>query len=238
MAMEFKTLDVENCFERLTIRVHTNFGWKLKSSQRVYDRNTRLENRNGDTYAVTETMDFTKLVFERDTEMKHYYALKDLEDEYYRCEDALKVLKTPKYSSSVTIEEWAKKASPIVKKIRRKALYFVIPALIGMAVVIAILSVIATSIDDTPLIEQIKDAGITLIFFSSVVGSIFGGCVYNKSIDSINEKALKKALADHSSEEWTELKRQYDEVHSEAETYEFLSERRAECEKEASKLVE
>ncbi|MBE6610306.1 MAG: hypothetical protein E7634_06525 [Ruminococcaceae bacterium] len=112
MAIEVKSVDVKNEYESESIRLHQDFGWTFKSSQRVFNQNTRLENRNDGTHAVTETVDFTKLVFERDTNMKNYDALKRLDEEYFTKVEYLASRGRPKYTSSISIEDWAKQEKP------------------------------------------------------------------------------------------------------------------------------
>ncbi len=89
MAMEIKTLDVKNSKEAETIEFWAQFGWVLKSSQRIYNKDSHLEQRGDSTYSVTETVDFTKLVFERDKNGPHYDEIVSLEAEYFACMNAL-----------------------------------------------------------------------------------------------------------------------------------------------------
>ena len=83
MAMEIKTLEIKNSEEQSTIEFWTQFGWQLKSSQRVYNKDSHLESRGDSTYSVTETVDFTKLVFERDKNGPNYSKIVELEKEYF-----------------------------------------------------------------------------------------------------------------------------------------------------------
>lgn len=83
MAMEIKTLDVSNEKEQETIQFWMQFGWNLKSSQRVYNKDSHLEARGDSTYSVTETVDYTRLVFERDKNGPNYQRLVTLEQEYF-----------------------------------------------------------------------------------------------------------------------------------------------------------
>ncbi len=84
MAMEIKTLEVANSDEVSTINFWQQFGWTLKSSQRVFNKNSHLEQRGNDTYSVTETVDFTKLVFERDKNGPNYAQIAALENRYFQ----------------------------------------------------------------------------------------------------------------------------------------------------------
>ncbi len=83
MAMEIKTMDVANQDEENIIRYWTQFGWNLKSSQRVYNKDSHLESSGDKTYSVTETVDYTRLVFERDKNGPHYAEIVRFENEYH-----------------------------------------------------------------------------------------------------------------------------------------------------------
>ncbi len=89
MSVEIKTLNVANSQEDSTIQQYLDFGWTLKSSQRIYNKDSHLESRGEETYSVTETTDFTKLVFERETNIPNYRILSKLEREYLITQDSL-----------------------------------------------------------------------------------------------------------------------------------------------------
>lgn len=89
MPVEVKTLNVANSQEGSTIQQYLDFGWTLKSSQRIYNKDSHLESRGEETYSVTETIDFTKLVFERETNIPNYRILSKLEREYLINQDSL-----------------------------------------------------------------------------------------------------------------------------------------------------
>lgn len=80
--MEYKTRDVNNEDEASTIEFWSRFGWTLKSSQRVYNKDTHLESSGNGLRSVTETTDFTRLVFERDKGMPNYSQIAELENRY------------------------------------------------------------------------------------------------------------------------------------------------------------
>ncbi len=82
MAIEYKTLEVANSAEIATIELWSKFGWRLKSSQRIYNKDTHFESRSDGTYSVTETINFTKLMLERDKDMPHYSELCESERKY------------------------------------------------------------------------------------------------------------------------------------------------------------
>ncbi len=124
MAMEYKTLNVKNSEEDSTIAFWTQFGWSLKSSQRVYNKDSHIETDRGtgDLCSVTETVDFTKLVFERDKSMPGYADVVRLEEEYFSAASELskfgEIKKPAKMSikSYSTIEEYAKGEKPDLRK--------------------------------------------------------------------------------------------------------------------------
>ncbi len=113
MAMEIKTLDISNDAEDTTIQLYQDFGWSLKSSQRVFNRDSHLEGGGDSVYSVTNTVDFTKLVFERDKSMPHYEEIKELEDRFFYMLDNL-----PNRNSVMpneTMEAWAQRVKPDIK---------------------------------------------------------------------------------------------------------------------------
>ena len=107
MAMEIKTLNVANENEAFVIEFWSQFRWALKSSQRVYNKDSHLDHG----WSVTETVDFTKLVFERDKNGPNYAKIKALEDEYFVIKGALpkKAPEMPVAPKGLeSIEEWAR----------------------------------------------------------------------------------------------------------------------------------
>lgn len=93
--IETKSVTVAPDYENFEIQKWAKFGWVLKSSQEIYSKDSHLESRGDAVYSVTSTTNYVKLVFQRDTEMKNYQALKSLEQEYYSLIDpAIKGLKS------------------------------------------------------------------------------------------------------------------------------------------------
>lgn len=83
MAKESKSISVLPSEEQSTIQVYQTFGWELQSSQEIFNRDSHLEkDNNGDINSVTTTTNYVKLVFCRNTEMKNYHQLVDLERRY------------------------------------------------------------------------------------------------------------------------------------------------------------
>ena len=86
MPFEYKQFDVLNENAPNIIRWMTEFGWKLKSSQRIFNRSSRPTGAvtyQNLTYIHTETEvdDFTELLFERDVNMPFYDEVCELEEE-------------------------------------------------------------------------------------------------------------------------------------------------------------
>ncbi len=85
MAFEMRTVDVVNEREEYIVNLYLSFGWTLKSSQRVYCKDTYPEfsqGTNGDLYVrnITNIVDYTKLVFERDKNLPNYHQIVALEN--------------------------------------------------------------------------------------------------------------------------------------------------------------
>lgn len=120
--MEIKLLEVQNSEEQGTIEFWAQFGWGLKSSQRVYNKDSHLETRGDTIYSVTETKDFTKLVLERDKDAPNYTKIVSLEKEYFELHPSMpeeEPKKNAKHYSS--IEEFASGETPDVRTFKQKA---------------------------------------------------------------------------------------------------------------------
>lgn len=89
MAVEIKTMDVKNEDEQSTIEFWGKFAWSLKSSQRIFNQSSHLESRSDGIYEVTNTTDYTKLVFERDKNMSNYDRITELEQQYLELSEKL-----------------------------------------------------------------------------------------------------------------------------------------------------
>ena len=118
MSIEIKTMDIANEAEELCINLYQSFGWKLKSSQRVFNQTSRpvgtiSAGNVAYVHSETETVDFTKLVFERETTMENYGKLCQLEREYFNLVDALPD-NPPAYSSDISMDEWGRCERPNV----------------------------------------------------------------------------------------------------------------------------
>lgn len=82
MAQENKSISVLPAQEQAQIDLWADFGWDLKSSQEIFNRDSHLEGRSSGTYSVTTTTNYVKLVFTRDTNMKNYNEIAAIEREF------------------------------------------------------------------------------------------------------------------------------------------------------------
>lgn len=76
--LESKSLTVSTSMENETIDYYQKFGWSLLSSQEIYNKNSV---DLGDSVETT-TVNYVKLVFQRDTSIPNYKRIKELEQTY------------------------------------------------------------------------------------------------------------------------------------------------------------
>jgi hypothetical protein len=81
-AKEIKSISVAPAAEEDTINEWQSFGWELKSSQEIKNKDSHLERRGDDLVSVTETEHYVKLTFERDPARQNYAELVSLQREY------------------------------------------------------------------------------------------------------------------------------------------------------------
>lgn len=240
MAFEIKTMDVANEAEAYFIELYGTFGWRLKSSQRVFNRTSRPVATIGNgsvnyVHTQTETVDFTKLVFERDTSMENYERLYSLESQYFALQGMMPE-KEPKYSSSIGMDEWVKDKPGIANESRSYLPAALLCSLLGFGVICIIIAVLYRE-KDASFIETFKSMW-GVVFLSPIVGLPFAFFVVPLVYYGIiNRKALKKALSDPESAEYAELERQYQKMHTEAVSYEENKARMILILAEAAKLV-
>lgn len=82
--IESKSLTVPPSLENSTIDLWQTFGWELKSTQEIFNRNTV---DLGDSTETTTT-NYIKLAFQRDTSIPNYARIKELEAEYHAILDS------------------------------------------------------------------------------------------------------------------------------------------------------
>ena len=126
MAKEIKSIDVSNSQEETYINIYQSFGWELKSSQRVFNRDSRLKSEGDSLYTETTTTDFTKLVFEREKKIQNYDKLTALETEFWR----LSKVEGPSEDPSVGLRLWTILEEPELRTKGEKILRTVIFVLI------------------------------------------------------------------------------------------------------------
>jgi len=86
--LENKSITVPPSAEQEAIDKYQLFGWVLMSSQEVFNKNTRNETRKNmmgddELWNVTETVNYVKLLFQRDMEIENYKKIKELEEKYF-----------------------------------------------------------------------------------------------------------------------------------------------------------
>lgn len=82
MSKETKSLSVIPSDEQRTIDEMQAFGWELVSSQEIATKDSHLERRGDTLYSVTESENYVKLVFNRDTSIPNYAELDALYRQY------------------------------------------------------------------------------------------------------------------------------------------------------------
>lgn len=221
MAMEIKTLDISNDAEDTTIQIYQDFGWSLKSSQRVFNRDSHLESEGDSVYSVTKTVDYTKLVFERDKSMPHYKEIKELEDRFFYLLENL-----PDRNSVMpneTMEAWATRVRPDIKTNRWGYLLCIL--FFGGALIGQVLSMMVFNSMDGFLLSPLVGVG--------------GGIVYCKVFTKISEaSAIKGAVNGKNRKARAKLEALFNPLHEasvqRAEYLEVMPRLR----KEASALVQ
>lgn len=81
--LESKSLSVSPSMEHEAIETYQKFGWELKSSQEIFNKDSHQEQHGDSIYSVTETTNYVKLVFQRDKDMPYYNEVCEIEDKYF-----------------------------------------------------------------------------------------------------------------------------------------------------------
>ena len=225
MAFEIKTMDVANAAEGYFIELYGSFGWRLKSSQRVFNKTSRPVATIGNgsvnyVHTQTETVDFTKLVFERDTSMENYERLESLESQYFALQSMMPE-EEPIIKSNVTFEEWLKHHGKDYVTTWKTTMKTFIAAAIFSMVGIVILSMILDSVPISELADYLlADSPFFNIFSLMAAGAFVGGIIsFLLSHFVYRPYAYKKAVKDPSSEGYAELENTYKRLHAEAVAY-------------------
>lgn len=80
--LESTSLSVLPNDEQEAIDTYQKFGWELKSSQEIFNKDSHNERRGDSVYNVTETTNYVKLVFQRDKDMPYYKQICEIENKY------------------------------------------------------------------------------------------------------------------------------------------------------------
>lgn len=176
MAMEVKMLEVKNSEEQSTIEFWAQFGWQLKSSQRIYNKDSHLEQRGDSVYSVTETVDFTKLILERDKCNPNYSKITRLESEYlYKLQN----LPSERPSAGKTyteMESWASSTKPDVRSKMQKVLFFLL--LFGGIALLLLLEPF-----NSTFTIALQVVGIVMMIAAFVTRSIFKKSMLKKALN-------------------------------------------------------
>ena len=225
MGFEIKTMDVANAAEGYFIELYGSFGWRLKSSQRVFSQTSRPVATIGNgsvnyVHTQTETVDFTKLVFERDTSMENYERLESLESQYFALQSMMPE-KEPIIKSDVTFEEWLKHYGKDYVTTWKATIITFIGAAIFSMVGIVILSMILDSVSISELSDYLlADSPFFNIFSIMALGAFIGGIIsFLLSYFVYRPFAYKKAVKNPTSEGYAELENIYKKLHAEAVAY-------------------
>lgn len=222
---EIRSLDVANEEEIACIEFHQNFGWKYKSSQRIYSKNTRLERWDLSVVSVTETTDFTKVVFERDRETKNYHQLVALEQEYLSLCNRIPDAPPAFHDKCATIEQWAAAAKPTIIKNR---------AGIFTVLLTAILCGSAVFYDTSVHNAEVNLSSLLMLLIPCFIISM----IVSLTFESIrNRTALRSALKAKNSKYRSELERKYLLLLDKIDEYTALVERQSQVFNAATHLV-
>ncbi len=150
MALEYKTLNADNDEADDIVNIHASFGWELQNSQRVFEQDTHLEfshydaNDNKVYDQVTETTDFTKLVFKREKNAANYDEVVSLENNYYAAIQRIEELQDDEARADKIMAEHNKKCdlrSNFSKKFHHIAMAFCIGCLLLAALASSLMNV-------------------------------------------------------------------------------------------------
>ncbi len=219
MAMEYKTLDVSNEDETDVIEYWQQFGWELKSSQRIFNRDSHLESRNDSVYSVTNTVNFTKIVLERNTNHPYYRDIVTLEREYVQLDNM--------YPQITAKEEQAKNSLNTFEKtldFRSRFVKFVQVMEIAACVIALLILEIADQNSSMP-----TAVGVPLVLISGI--GIIAACV---QISTYKKKALKNAIEHPDSKNG---KIYYSQKEAYTRAYTSLNEQRLAMERRANEIL-
>ena len=222
MALEIKSIDVENEAEDFYINLFQNFGWRLKSSQRVFNQTARpvwaisYENLTY-VHSETETVDFTKLVFERDKKMPNYRELIDLEAEFWELSDNLSLGRPYMPPNVNTMEDWGKHFEPDLRSKKEKVKIHVKHVLL-LAIVALLPVLLLNALNNIPYNDSYEGI-ITAISFWSIFAPIAVVLMWRIKVVRSKKHALKVACKPKSSSYRTALEGLYEVATSQIKLY-------------------
>lgn len=119
MSQEIKILEVDPEEESSTIELLTCFGWRLKSSQQIYSHTKTPVSAIGIENVTfiqsqTETINYVKLIFERETHIPNAAELIELEEEFWDLADDVNEKRPLPPAPLIEFEEWVKENKPSV----------------------------------------------------------------------------------------------------------------------------
>lgn len=232
MAKEIKSIDVENAAEELYIKIFQKFGWELKSSQRVFNQSTspvRAITYEGYTHieSETETVDFTKLVFEREQKIPNYDQLVELENEFWRLSEVVAIGRPNLPPHATTMAGWAKYTEPELRtKIERRLPHI----LFGLMIATELCAPLALAeIGKIPANENV----VQLIFLGIGITAL----VWKLTTLFLRKNALRSAINSPQSKYRKRLERLYNQVIDQIELYDYSSQRMDEIVNQAARLL-
>lgn len=215
MTLEYKSVEIANEKEENCIGIHQCFGWELKSSQRIFSQNTRPTGSttyNGETriHVTTETVDFTKLLFQRDIEMPHYHEIISLEQSFWETLSSVPN-ERPIVPTMMSFEAWTRSDKPRLLSTRKFVLVyglcaFLAPALLSSPYPVHI---IKGTVTDVTMCEWFGAVGICGVL-SCICAAIPGMFVYDKLLDTITKHKLKKGIDKMKASDRDSLQKQYE----------------------------
>lgn len=153
-----------------TIRMAT------KSSQRIYNKNSHLEQRGDSVYSVTETVDFTKLILERDKSAPNYSTIAMLESEYLFKYNNLPSEKPTTGTTYTLMESWANSTKPDVRNKMQKVPFFLL--LFGGLALVLLLEQF-----NSPFTIALQIVGLVMFIAAFVTKSIFKKSMLKKALN-------------------------------------------------------
>lgn len=228
MTLEYKSAEIANEKEEKCIGIHQCFGWELKSSQRIFNQNTRPTGSttysNGETriHITTETVDFTKLLFQRDIEMPHYREIVSLEQSFWETLSSVPD-EEPIVPTMMSFEAWTRSGKPWLLSTRKFVLVYGLCAFLAPALLVSLISLLCfvgiiegTVTNDVAMWESFVACGICGVV-ACICAAIPGMFVYDKLGDTITKRKLKKGIDKMKASDRDSLQKQYEKYAEEQE---------------------